>query len=224
MSEPNGWSWVGTKITNSSFIVYDRGTDYGTYRYNPFQQTMVKESGEEYNPDTNPDVWRFIVATDFLVDFGTVSTIEKFTSSTASQTNGYLDYLILPYGTSSVSSTLEDVGEGYDATTDLLSSYNGDELCVLSYVNYWKEYHKTDWFLPTIAELTEVFNCKEYMVNLTREISHLEVLNSSEDFYLWSSTGDASQADYAFALNWKDGTTDWRSKTGEAKFILCRYL
>lgn len=225
MAEPNGWSWVGTRLAGSSqIIVYDRGTDYGEFRYNPFTQSMERESGEDYIIGSSDDSWRFLIATDFLIDFGTSSTIEKFTSSTETTTNGYLDSVVIPFGTSSSSTSYEDIGDGYTSTTDLLSTFTSSDLCVLTYVNYWRNNHMSAWFLPTVDEMTQVYSCKESMVTLTKEISHLSVANTSGDFYLWTSSGSSSQSDYAYAVNWKDGSTNWMSKNGEAKFILCRYL
>lgn len=228
MAEPSGWSWVGTRLLGNQVIVYDRGIDYGEYRYNIFSQSLVKSTGNTYDPNTSPDSWRFLIAYDGTIEFlDNASSFEYSYDSTRAEM-GYFTSASVPW-----SVTLENygitgmgVGDGYNNTTLALSkTIYGSE--VWSLASYWREFHSLPWFVPSIGEVQELYNQKIYLSSLTASLTQL---NDAVDLNqgicrIWSSTESTTDpTNYAQILNWRDGSiSDYQKDLISARFTLCRY-
>ena len=235
MAEPTGWSWIGTRLLGNQVIVYDRGVDYGEYKYNLFSQTLVKTGGNLYDPNTSADTWRFLIAFDGTVEyFDNASSREESYDSTRAEM-GYFSSAHLPW-----SVTLEDygvtgigVGDGYNNTTTVLDkTIYGNEIWSLA--SYWREFHGLPWFVPSIGEVQELYKQKYYLPSLTASLTQLndrpDVGEPGADSTLgicriWSSTESTTDpANYAQILNWRDGSiTDYQKDLISARFTLCRY-
>lgn len=225
MPEPAGWSWIGTRIKGNQVVIYDRGTTYGEYRYNPFNQSFVKMVGSAYDPVNSPTTWRFLIAMDVSIELpDNYGSVESFTEQRADK--GYFQSLHLPWSVTMENYGLsgEGIGDGYNNSTKALDAViEGDQ--IWSLLSYWREYHNQAWFIPSINELKEVYRCKEYLPSLTLNLTQIK---NSEDYglcRLWSSSeSETDPANSVQIINWRDGSVADLSKDSTyAKFTICRY-
>lgn len=234
MPEPIGWSWIGTRLLGNQVIVYDRGLDYGEYKYNVFAQSLVKTEGTLYDPTESPNTWRFLIAYDGMVEFFDNASSYEYSYDANRAEMGYFTSASVPW-----SVTLEDygikgtgIGDGYNNSTLALDQtiWDADEPMqgeMWSLVSYWREFHALPWFVPSIGELSELYKQKIYLTNLTASLTQLNDNAALKQGIcrIWSSTESSTDPiNYAQILNWRDGTTsDYQKDLIFSRFTLCRY-
>lgn len=221
MAEPTGWSWVGTQIRGNQVVIYDRGLDYGEYKYNPFSKSFVKTNGTEYNPTSSPNTWRFIIATDFSIEnIGVVGSEEL--QEEGEDELGRFPARNLPWSFDTRAfATSEEIGSGYE-NTKLILGTPPERKCILSLVQYWKNTNNESWFLPSINELNLVNTARGYLGGLARDLSQNDLSDSEDQHYIWSSScGTENQA---MVLIWETGGNAYAERSSELpRAVLCRY-
>lgn len=247
--EPTGWSWVGTHLFGDQVVFFDRCTTeadkgiYGHYQFDPFHQTLVRDDDSITTSGTDKlEVARMIVAIDTCIEItDQVSSVEEVILED-DETAGYFPSNRLPFCKSnsdlSGASTSEKVWFGCSNSTSSLAVLDDGkgkiDKTVWQYVKYWRNFEaitssrsqtiNTEWFIPSIEELEELYNSRSYLMGITRSISQLtsDQFSLEDPFYIWSSTLSGTQVS---VLDWNTGEVSQVDLTTRTpRLILCRYI